>query len=131
MKSPKIAPSKTDYQSITTDQQTNLQQTYLQDNSPEQHQMLQLQQSVASSPEVQQQQQWQNDLSSTKTDTPQTDLERLDEILNYFDVPEKEVLEILGRLSAGDKKKVITGNFKSRLNACLNFEEMKKSCSVA
>lgn len=54
MKSPKIAPSKTDYQSITTGQQTNLQQTSLQDNSPEQHQMLQLQQSVASSPEVQQ-----------------------------------------------------------------------------
>lgn len=68
----------------------------------------------------------QQAMTDDESTPEQTDLERLNIILDYIDVPEEEVLKILTQLSVADKQKVISSS-KDKLNACLTFAEMKEA----
>jgi hypothetical protein len=55
-------------------------------------------------------------------------LQRLDEILNYYDVPEEEVIALCSKLTAAEKQTVLsTPSYRSRMAASLGFDEMKQA----
>jgi hypothetical protein len=51
-------------------------------------------------------------------------LKKLDEMLGKFDVPEEEVIELLGKLSAAEKATVLAGGYKGKIASALNVREM-------
>lgn len=61
-----------------------------------------------------------------QTKQPPTDMDRLKTILDWNNVPESEVLQILKRLSAADKA-TVASTYKSKLIACLDYDEMKEA----
>src|SRR5690349_9596061 len=63
------------------------------------------------------------------TDT-QTGIQRLDEMLDRFDVPESEVITLIGGMSAPDKLTVSTPHYRSLLADALDFSEMMRVVTV-
>lgn len=112
-----------DYQNNFVDSTSNVQQTTVEDNSPEALEMKVLQQKMDAHSEEELVTQFNSPQQGSQT---QSDLDRLNEILKYYNVPEGEVLTILAQLSATDKNKVIS-DYKELLSACLSFTEMKEA----
>ncbi len=65
----------------------------------------------------------------TDTDT-QTDIQRLDEMLDRFNVPESEVISLIGGMSAPDKLTASTPHYRSLLADALDFGEMMRVVTV-
>jgi hypothetical protein len=57
----------------------------------------------------------------------QTKIERLDELLDRSDVPEGEVIALLGTLSPAEKNTVLTGGYKAKLADPLTRQEMARA----
>ncbi|MBW4677482.1 MAG: DUF4157 domain-containing protein [Desmonostoc geniculatum HA4340-LM1] len=51
-------------------------------------------------------------------------LERLNEMLDKFNVPEEDVIKLCGQLTAPEKATVLAGGYRSRMIAALNVSEM-------
>ncbi|MDZ8189411.1 MAG: hypothetical protein RMX96_31815 [Nostoc sp. ChiSLP02] len=67
----------------------------------------------------------------TNSQTPQiqrdeggNNLERLNEMLDRFNVPEEEVIQLCGQLTNPEKATVIAGGYRSRMASALNVSEM-------
>jgi hypothetical protein len=56
--------------------------------------------------------------------TAQTDLQRLDEMLDRFNVPESDVIRLIRGMSVPDKQAVATNTYRGRIASALNFGEM-------
>ncbi|HEU5108967.1 MAG TPA: hypothetical protein VFT95_10475, partial [Micromonosporaceae bacterium] len=56
----------------------------------------------------------------------QTDPQRLDELLDRFNVPESEVIALIAKMVPADKAVVATPAYRTKLAAALNFAEMKQ-----
>ncbi len=56
-----------------------------------------------------------------------TNLQQLDEMLDRFDVPEGEVISLLGRMTAPEKAAVLAGGYRSRMASALNVGEMVRA----
>jgi hypothetical protein len=55
---------------------------------------------------------------------------QLDEALDHFNVNEGHVIDLLGRLSAPDKARVLTGGYGTRLASAFNTSEMVRAVSA-
>jgi hypothetical protein len=64
-----------------------------------------------------------------QTDT-QTDIQRLDEMLDKFDVPESDVITLINGMSAPDKQTVSTPHYRQLLASALDFDEMMRVVRV-
>jgi hypothetical protein len=60
----------------------------------------------------------------------QTDIQRLNEMLDSFNVPESEVIALIAGMSAADKQGVATAGYRGRLASALNFGEMMRVVTV-
>lgn len=118
-----------DYQNNFVDSEANAQQTTIEDKSPEALEAKAFQQKIDTSSKEEESKLFSSPQKGKQATQTQSDLERLQEILGYFDVPEEEVLEILARLSVADKNKVVSDH-KDQLNACLSFPEMKQAVQI-
>jgi len=56
-----------------------------------------------------------------------SNIEKLDEMLDRFNVPEKEVIALLGKLDPAEKKTVLSGRYKKPIASALNVGEMVKA----
>ena len=54
----------------------------------------------------------------------QTDIQKLDEMLDKFNVPESDVIALIGKMSPGDKAAVATDAYRGRIASALDFSEM-------
>ena len=59
-------------------------------------------------------------------ETP-SNLTRLDEMLNSFNVPEDDVIALLGTLSTTEKTSVLSGGYQSRIASALDIGEMVRA----
>ncbi len=57
----------------------------------------------------------------------ETNLERLNAMLDSFDVPEEDVISLCGELTADEKQTVLTGGYKDRMANALNVGEMVRA----
>jgi hypothetical protein len=56
-----------------------------------------------------------------------SNLQRLDEMLDEWDIPEEDVINLLGKLSSDEKDKVLSGGYQASISNALNLEEMLKA----
>jgi hypothetical protein len=59
--------------------------------------------------------------------TASANIQKLDELLDKFDVPEEEVITLLGKLTPQEKTTVLSGNYKKEIASALNVEEMVRA----
>jgi hypothetical protein len=64
---------------------------------------------------------------SIQRDGEESNLNRLNEMLDSFDVPEDEVITLCGQLTATEKAIVLAGGYRSRMAAALNVSEMVRA----
>ena len=57
----------------------------------------------------------------------QTNLQKLDELLDRLNVPEEEVIDLLGRLTTPEKNAVLAGGYQSKIASALNIGEMVRA----
>ena len=62
--------------------------------------------------------------------TTESDIHKLDEMLDAFNTPEDEVIALIGAMSPGDKAIVATPAYRDRIAAALNFDEMMQVVRV-
>jgi hypothetical protein len=60
----------------------------------------------------------------------QTDVQKLDEMLDRFNVPESEVIALIRAMSAADRQTIATDAYRGRLASALNFAEMMQVVTV-
>jgi hypothetical protein len=60
-------------------------------------------------------------------DEGESNLDRLNEMLDSFDVPEEEVISLCGHLTNEEKATVLAGGYRSRMVAALNTGEMVRA----
>ncbi len=54
-------------------------------------------------------------------------IQALDEMLNRWNVPEEDVISLLGRLTTTEKNTVLTGGYKQKIASAMNLEEMVRA----
>ena len=59
-----------------------------------------------------------------------SNLQKLDELLDRFDVPEEELIALFGRLSASEKTAVLAGGYQAKIAKCLNVGEMIRTVNI-
>ncbi|MFC4873932.1 DUF4157 domain-containing protein [Negadavirga shengliensis] len=57
----------------------------------------------------------------------ESNLDRLNEMLNRWNVPEEDVIQLCGQLSPSEKREVISGGYRNRMAAALNIREMVRA----
>jgi hypothetical protein len=60
----------------------------------------------------------------------QTDVQKLDEMLDRVDVPESEVIALIAAMAPGDKSVVATPAYSKKIAAALDFAEMRQVVAV-
>jgi ribosomal protein S11 len=54
-------------------------------------------------------------------------LDRLNEMLNRWNVPEEEVIQLCGQLDQSEKREVLAGGYRNRMASALNIREMVRA----
>ena len=62
-----------------------------------------------------------------REDGDESNLDRLNEMLDSFDVPEEDVIDLCGRLTASEKATVLAGGYRSRMADALDIGEMVRA----
>ena len=62
-----------------------------------------------------------------REDGDESNLDRLNEMLDSFDVPEEDVIDLCGQLTASEKATVLAGGYRSRMADALDIGEMVRA----
>ena len=62
-----------------------------------------------------------------RDDGDESNLGRLNEMLDSFDVPEEDVIDLCGELTESEKATVLAGGYKGRMASALNVSEMVRA----